>query len=73
MARIEKKAKSGGCKIVDIRNRSCFLYPGTAGCLGMHLEIEIKDPIKQKAVANCLWILVVKIEGIERIYLKSFY
>ena len=24
--------------------------------------------IKQKAVANCVWMLVVKIEGIERIY-----
>ena len=23
---------------------------------------------KQKAVANCVWMLVVKIEGIERIY-----
>ena len=26
------------------------------------------DEFKQKAVANCVWMLVVKIEGIERIY-----
>ena len=26
------------------------------------------DEKKQKAVANCVWMLVVKIEGIERIY-----
>ena len=24
--------------------------------------------VKQKAVANCVWMLVVKIQGIERIY-----
>ena len=26
------------------------------------------DNNEQKAVANCVWMLVVKIEGIERIY-----
>ena len=29
-------------------------------------NLSTKD--KQKAVANCVWMLVVKIEGIERIY-----
>ena len=28
----------------------------------------IEEQKKQKAVANCVWMLVVKIEGIERIY-----
>ena len=28
----------------------------------------LKNIPKQKAVANCVWMLVVKIEGIERIY-----
>ena len=27
--------------------------------------------LKQKAVANCVWMLVVKIEGIERILLEN--
>ena len=26
------------------------------------------DALKQKVVANCVWMLVLKIEGIERIY-----
>ena len=29
----EKKAKSVGCKIEDMRSRLCFLYPGIPGCL----------------------------------------
>ena len=29
----EKKAKSVGCKIEDMRSRFCFLYPGILGCL----------------------------------------
>ena len=27
----EKKAKSVGCKIEDMRSRLCFLYPGISG------------------------------------------
>ena len=37
----EKKAKSVGCKIEDMRSRLCFLYPGIPGCLCMHVEISI--------------------------------
>ena len=37
----EKKAKSVGRKIEDIRSRLCFLYPGIPGCLLMHVEILI--------------------------------
>ena len=29
---------------------------------------QIVPYLKQKAVANCMWMLVVKIKGIERIY-----
>ena len=29
----EKKAKSVGCKIEDMRSRLYFLYPGIPGCL----------------------------------------
>ena len=29
----EKKPKSVGCKIDDMRSRLCFLYPGILGCL----------------------------------------
>ena len=29
----EKKAKSVGCKIEDMRSRLCCLYPGIPGCL----------------------------------------
>ena len=29
---------------------------------------DIGPLLQQKAVANCVWMLVVKIEGIERIY-----
>ena len=34
-------------------------------------NLSTKD--KQKAVANCVWMLVVKIEGIERIYYKIVF
>ena len=34
-------------------------------------NLSTKD--KQKAVANCVWMLVVKIEGIERIYCKIVF
>ena len=37
----EKKAKSVGCKIEDMRSRLCFLYPGIPGCLRMLVEILI--------------------------------
>ena len=37
----EKKAKSVGCKIEDMRRRLCFLYPSIPGCLWMHVEILI--------------------------------
>ena len=37
----EKKAKSVGCKIEDMRSRLCFLYPGIPGCLWLHVEISI--------------------------------
>ena len=32
------------------------------------VDHNLMSYIKQKAVANCVWMLVVKIEGIERIY-----
>ena len=29
----EKKPRSVGCKVVDMRSRLCVLYPGIPGCL----------------------------------------
>ena len=44
----EKKAKSVGYKIEDMRSRLCFLYSGISGCLWMHVEISID--FEQKCV-----------------------
>ena len=37
----EKKAKSVGCKIEDMRSRLCFSHPDIPGCLWIHVETDV--------------------------------
>ena len=47
-----------------LASRYVILY----ACVTIVLDTNGPTCIIQKAVANCVWMLVVKIEGIERIY-----